>query len=371
MLRLRYYRRILPAYVLGRRSQLSFWHDAPEVNEEAHPGTLGQYWMPFTEKADYGGPYDADGIPQLDYRGATGVQYNPIAVAQYGLGNYNLYRRAGDPERLRKFLLVADWLAASLEQNAAGLWVWGHNFDWEYRTLLKAPWRSGLAQGQGVSVLVRAFKETENERYRDAAGLAMASFYAPMHEGGVAFVDEVGSTWIEEYIVSPPTHVLNGFIWASWGVYDYWLLTGDADAKDLFETAMDTIAENLPRYDTGYWSLYEQVRRQAEDAGEPLLPPPAHCAASSASPADGAEGFPGVCRPMGDVYPQPRQAVAGPGPKGGLQAPLLLAANGLAVSASAASAAVKRWYNRCRVGRDRPNPQAPRRKRCLLQARPT
>ena len=46
--------------------------------------------MKFHQKADYDSICDMDGIPMLDYKGAIGPQYNPIAIAQWGLGNYNL-----------------------------------------------------------------------------------------------------------------------------------------------------------------------------------------------------------------------------------------------------------------------------------------
>ncbi len=71
-------------------------------------------------------------------------------------------------------------------------------------------------------------------------------------------MDDAGRTWIEEYLVSPPTHILNGFIWALWGVYDCHLATGEPAARDLFDRCLDTLRSNLARYDTGYWSLYEQ-----------------------------------------------------------------------------------------------------------------
>ena len=95
---LRYYRRIFSAYLLGGKSHLTFWHETPAENPNADPGELGEYYMLFAEKADYHGAYDSAGVPQLDYHGHIGLQYNPIAIAQYGLGNYNLYRRSPDPE---------------------------------------------------------------------------------------------------------------------------------------------------------------------------------------------------------------------------------------------------------------------------------
>jgi hypothetical protein len=214
--------------------------------------------MLFAGKADYRGQYDSAGIPLLDYRGTLGLQYNPIAIAQYGLGNYNLFCRTREAERRRRFLAVADWLVSNLERNPAGLWVWNHHFDWEYRSPLKAPWYSALAQGQGISLLVRAHHETARAEYIDAAERAFASFLKSVDQGGVAYVDERGDVWLEEYIVSPPTHILNGFIWASWGVYDYFLVTREPRAQQLFEQAVRTLAANLQRYDAGFWSLYEQ-----------------------------------------------------------------------------------------------------------------
>ncbi len=153
---LSYYRRILSAYLLGGKSHLTFWHETPTENPNATGRDLGEYYMLFAEKADYQGFYDSSGVPQLDYHGKIGRQYNPIAIAQYGLGNYNVFRRTVDPQRRRKFFVNADWLCSHLEQNALGLSVWNHHFDWEYRDTLRAPWYSALAW-RLPTVLSRAF----------------------------------------------------------------------------------------------------------------------------------------------------------------------------------------------------------------------
>ncbi len=253
-----YYRRLLPAYLGSGRSQLTFWHEVPEINPRATNARLGEYYMSFREKADYSGHYDSAGIPMLDYHGAIGLQYNPIAIAQWGLANYNRFCETSDAVRQQKTLKAADWLAANLEQNAAGLWVWNHHFDWDYRETLKAPWYSGLAQGQGISLLVRAHAQTGNEKYRQAAEQAFVSLATPIAQGGVLFEDEEDNFWIEEYLVQPPTHILNGFMWALWGVFDLWLARADASAKTIFDRGVKTLLHNLARFDTGYWSLYEQ-----------------------------------------------------------------------------------------------------------------
>ena len=258
MSRLTYYRRIFSAYLVPGSSHLTFWHEAPRENLDASIHQLGEYYMLFAKKANYSGHYDSAGIPMLDYHGQIGLQYNPIAIAQWGLGNYNLFCRTQNDEQKKKFLTASDWLCEQQEKNSSGIWVWNHHFDWEYRSPLKAPWHSALAQGQGISLLVRAYRSTGAVAYFEAAERAFASFLKSTHEGGVAFTDERGNLWFEEYIVSPPTHILNGFIWAAWGVYDYFLITRSQSARNLFEQAVLTLRANLDRYDLGFWSLYEQ-----------------------------------------------------------------------------------------------------------------
>ena len=258
MSRLQYYRRIFSAYLGPGKSHLSFWHDSPKENLGATIHQLGKYYMLFAEKADYAGHHDSTGIPMLNYRGKIGLQHNPIAIAQWGLGNYNLFCRSHDDARKNKFLAASNWLSANLETNSHGLWVWNHHFNWEYRSPLRAPWYSALAQGQGISLLLRAYRETGAVAYFEAAERAFNSFLKSTDEGGVAFTDDHGNLWFEEYIVSPPTHILNGFIWAMWGVYDYFLVTQSQLARDLFEQAVLTLRTNLPHYDLGFWSLYEE-----------------------------------------------------------------------------------------------------------------
>ena len=257
MSKLNYYRRVFRAYLVPGESQLGFWHDSAELNPRAQFKQLGEYYMNFYDKANYAGERDQSGIPLLNYHGTIGTQYNPIAISQWGLGNYNMSQRTASQEARQKFLRASDWLCANLRPNPHGVSVWNHEFDWEYRQTLRAPWYSGLAQGQGISLLVRAHKETGQSKSLQAAQLAFRSFLTTVDSGGVMFTDSHGDLWFEEYIVSPPTHILNGFIWASWGIYDYFLATRSREAEALFVSAVKTLIANLRHYDLGFWSLYE------------------------------------------------------------------------------------------------------------------
>ena len=213
--------------------------------------------MLFLKKAEYDGHSDEKGIPMLDYQGAIGLQYNPIAIAQWGLGNYNVWYETKSQTHYKKFINCADWLVENLEENNYGYKVWMHHFDFEYRDILKSPWYSGLAQGQGLSVLVRAFKATTHEKYSIAAHQAFQTFSVSTHDGSVNYIDSNGHNWIEEYIVHPPTHILNGFMWGMWGVYDFALQFDDSRALSFFNDYNKTLIKKLDTFDTGFWSLYE------------------------------------------------------------------------------------------------------------------
>lgn len=249
-----YYRRILRVYLGGGRNPLSFWHEQPAVNERAFRDDPLPYYMTFAEKAKYAGPFDAQGIPLLDYRGRIGPRHNPIAIAQYGLACLN----AGDSTPA---LECAEWLLSELRPNARGIPVWAHDFDWEYFKTLRAPWYSGLAQGQGISLLLRAASVTGDARYAETARRAALSLLTPVAAGGVLDVDGEGDWWIEEYIVDPPTHILNGFMWALWGVRDLLRFGAAGEERDRIEDlwmrSLATLEKNLARFDCGYWSRYD------------------------------------------------------------------------------------------------------------------
>ncbi len=253
--RLAYLARIARVYANRSNGPLSFWYEQPQL----HPGGFAgdPYFMRFQGKAAYRGPFDAEGVPLLNYQGTIGLQHNPIAIAQYGLARFNQWCETSAGDDQAAWLRAANWLERQLTPNAFGVPVWMHHFDWPYRQLLRAPWYSGLAQGTGLSLLVRAAKATNDRRFSAAAHRAFEALRLDVAQGGVLVTDDRGHTWIEEYLVDPPSHILNGFIWALWGVHDYARWSGSQAAKQLFDACVITIESNLARYDTGRWSLYE------------------------------------------------------------------------------------------------------------------
>ena len=268
--RIAYLARIARVYAHRSAGPLSFWYEEPRANEAAFDDCR-HYFMQFQGKAAYRGPFDQNGVPLLDYQGDIGLQYNPIAISQYGLARFNRWLQTRSPEDQKAWLAAATWLELQLTPNHAGVHVWMHQFNWPYRELLRAPWYSGLAQGCGVSLLVRAADATGEWRFAKTAHAAFKAFYGTLDVGGVIAKDARNRVWIEEYIVRPPSHILNGFIWALWGVHDYMRFTGALEARALFDACVATIDSALPDYDTGHWSLYELPAGDRSRTGPQML----------------------------------------------------------------------------------------------------
>jgi hypothetical protein len=88
----------------------------------------------------------------------------------------------------------------------------------------------------------------------DTAVRAIEPFRHDVADNGVTTYHDVGPFY-EEYPCKPPCHVLNGFIYAMWGLRDL-AQQVNADARQLWESGLKTLTAWLPRYDLGYWSLY-------------------------------------------------------------------------------------------------------------------
>lgn len=225
----------------------------------------GKYYFDFTAVAeDWKGPFDEEGVPLTDYGGQLGTQYQPVGIAQYALGNWNLFLNSGKVRYKRQFLKIASWLCENLVSKG-NFGVWEYRFDYP-RFQLKCPWPSAMAQGLGISVLVRAYQLTKDERYLNCAKLALGAFEVPIKQGGILYEDTKGFIWYEEYPSSiDPPHVLNGFIFALLGPYDFYRVTGDSKAHRIFEEGIKTLVANIERYDMGFWSRYDLTNLSGKD----------------------------------------------------------------------------------------------------------
>jgi hypothetical protein len=130
---------------------------------------------------------------------------------------------------------------------------------WEYLFRFDGgspPWTSGLSQGTALQVLARAWSRFKEPVYLTAAQQALGVFQTPPPVG-VRVKTAAGSLYAE-YTYAPGDKILNGFIQALVGLYDYASITKDLLALKLFEAGDAEARAEIPHYDTGAWSLYDQ-----------------------------------------------------------------------------------------------------------------
>lgn len=208
----------------------------------------------------------------IDFRAKTTAQgaktpeeLLPADLAQLALGWWERHL-SGEAAAADRFLEIS----ALLERSAV---VDGDELHWPYPVAvpklgLRPPWLSALAQGQAASVLVRAFLHTGDERRAGAARRAIAPLL-PGSSSGLVAATAYGPV-PEEAPSVPPSLILNGWIYALWGLWDVARSLGDAASEEGFAASAECLRRSLDRYDNGWWSLYSLYPYRLPDLAKPF-----------------------------------------------------------------------------------------------------
>ncbi len=229
----------------GIRSS-SYYHSDAAANYR--PDQPIVYYLDHTPRAAYSGSVDPNGLPLYEWQGHRG--YLPVLIALVALGHGDLFLRTGDSGHRDALVAAANWFIRF--QQPDGGWP----TPWPMRKFgLEAGFVSAMSQGMGISVLVRGYLLERDSHFLEAAARAVELFRIPVSDGGVRTVTDK-RVFYEEYPCDPPAHVLNGFLYAIWGLYDLIRLKNDAAVHALWDDGVTTLIEWLPRFDSGCWSWY-------------------------------------------------------------------------------------------------------------------
>jgi hypothetical protein len=250
------YRNYLAEFALGKGNRYC------EIPSDVNDARLGYYYL--TQGLD--SPKAAIGCFGYDSfeNALTVTNSNPTLQAQYALAHWDAFILSGDSKYAAETLKAADYFTAVIRDGQV---------QWTNRTIpahgiTSTPWISALTQGQTTSVLLRAWQHTGQQKYKDAADSTYRWLTVPVGEGGVQSSD-IG-IWLEEYPAQNglrSSHVLNGTIFAAFGVWDYYRATGDTNAEALFQQNLEAIKANIKAYDLGYWIVYSQLNRDDTVSG--------------------------------------------------------------------------------------------------------
>ena len=192
-----------------------------------------------------------------------------IAVSQWGLACHERFIAERDEAWLAAARATGDYLVDQQQAGGRHDGGWVHLWPYPHTYPRRPPWLSAMAQGEGASLLVRLWRHTGDERFAAAALRALRPLEVATAAGGVR-AELGGEPFPQEIPTQPPSHILNGAIFALWGSYDVGVALGDERAAAGFGQGAETLAGNLDRWDAGFWSRYDLYPHRVVNLANPF-----------------------------------------------------------------------------------------------------
>jgi D-glucuronyl C5-epimerase C-terminus len=181
--------------------------------------------------------YDADGVL---YRFVTGHGYEFHPLGEFGALNTLILTGKTDQAKQLADSLVARGVPKD------GRLLWSYPFPFGRG---QPPWRSGMAQAVAAQALARVGQALNDQDLLAAAGEAYAAVPGRLVRALPA------GPWIKLYSFDAAP-VLNAQLQSAISIGDYAQISGNTGAAGLAAQLLASAEALLPRFDTGYWSLY-------------------------------------------------------------------------------------------------------------------
>lgn len=194
------------------------------------------------------------------------VQDHPVHLAQYALAALGGFTRTGDDRYLDRAVVNAERLLAVAEEDDVGALWFPYRFPHTYYDVtMPVPWWSSMGQGQPLSLFSRlAAIRPDDARWSGAAIATFRSFdgWRVLGKPWITTMDANGFLWFEEYAGDvQPLLVINGQIFALYGLYDYAMWSDDPHAIDLFDGGATTVRHYTDTFrvpgDVSYYCVRE------------------------------------------------------------------------------------------------------------------
>jgi heparosan-N-sulfate-glucuronate 5-epimerase len=227
-------------------------YEALPPGDRAHLDRVAGYFIDFRAK-----------IPSR--RAHPNATLEPTDLAQLALAWWEevMLRRPFAEEEFERLCVRIQ--AEGEEDGCATFWPFPADLP---KYSMRAPWYSAMAQGQIASVLVRA-QSLLGDRYGDLALRAVEPLVGPDRYGLVAHTGD-GPVLEEGAPCRPPSHILNGWVFALWGLWDVAAGLGDERARRLYEDSLECLIRTLPAYDVGWWTRYSLFPHPTTDLAKPF-----------------------------------------------------------------------------------------------------
>lgn len=227
--------------ILGKED---YWH--LKMQRRGLKESYDKYFHDMTKKGFYPGEL-VSGVPLFYLNGEYPIFFH-ITTFNYGLGL--LDRRHGGADVDAELMNLVEWVLTNQGDDGA----WRYNLPAESGHALSNNKASGMTQGLGISFLIRAHRAGFIDRATckqtvDRALKMMISDEIVSHVN----IGKKTVRIIEEFF-SPGTAILNGAVFAYYGLYDYGVEFGNLD---LFTNYLNDFKFALKKFRFGLWSYYD------------------------------------------------------------------------------------------------------------------
>lgn len=242
-----------------------YWHPRLAIRSGFSGESIGRYPIEKEGKANYPGKLSPEGVPVV-FQGARECVL-PVTVVLYGLCSYDAFVASQENRYRRQMVCALRWLDNHAVSLGDGLgWL---NLDDVSDVGRTTPWYSAIVQGYALSLFVRGYQLSLDERWRDLAYATWLGFRVPVENGG--FRRQVGDMAVyEEYPGPELNFVFNGMCYALIGLWEGWRTGTVLEAKKDFDQGFSGLRCYLPKFDYYGWSLYSL----GTNLGVPLLASP-------------------------------------------------------------------------------------------------
>lgn len=205
---------------------------------------IAGYYNDLSHKVNWSLGFDNNGIPLIQDSEGNKL-YFTITIAQYGLGCYDKYLETKEKKYLDKFFIISDYLINT--QDEMGGYDVSKSLACKY---------SSMAQGEAISVLLRAYSKTNESKYLEKAKNAYMCMIRLVDNLGTQRIKN-GDIYYEEYALeNKEATVLNGWIFSIFGLIDYFQIVPTKEVERLLKLSIESLYKNLKYYDKNGWSYY-------------------------------------------------------------------------------------------------------------------
>jgi D-glucuronyl C5-epimerase C-terminus len=233
----------LPAMMLILKRNAQYWPSQPFPSDRDHVMFRGSRLI-------------------FEYYAGEGLQLQPLVnFKQANLMHGACVKDTGVPcDRAGLRRLLRELIRTSTRRG--GFRTWEYYFEFGGG---RPPWISGMAQATAIQAFGRASQLLGAPSYLAHARAAFGAFAKPPPVG-IRTTGPFGGTHYLQYSFAPRLYIINAFLQALIGLYDYSEITGDTTARRLFDDGEPEAREELIANDIGDWSTYSY--RGAESTRE-------------------------------------------------------------------------------------------------------